>query len=61
LDAKITPQGVIIASEFTLMNSALHVDTHVIDQHHAEYWTYGPESRMAWAGLFPSNTPDIGG
>jgi hypothetical protein len=46
---------------FGLMNSALHVDAHVIDQHHAEYWTYGPESRKAWAGLFPPNTPDIGG
>lgn len=46
---------------FGLMRSALHVDTHPLDQHHAEYWTYGRESRKAWSGLFPANTPDIGG
>jgi hypothetical protein len=46
---------------FGLMRSALHVDTHPVDQHHAAYWTYGPESRKAWAGLFPAATPDIGG
>jgi hypothetical protein len=42
------------------MQAALHVDTHPIDPHHAEFWTYGPASRKAWAGLFPAATPDIG-
>jgi hypothetical protein len=46
---------------FGLMLTALHVDTHAIDATHAGIWTYGPQSREAWRGLFPANTPDIGG
>lgn len=46
---------------FGLMQSALHIDTHALDPHHAEIWTYGPESREAWARLFPDNATDIGG
>ncbi|MBV9571431.1 MAG: hypothetical protein JO056_09345 [Alphaproteobacteria bacterium] len=44
---------------FGLMRHALHCDTHPVDAHHAALWTYGPESRRLWAGLFPPATPDI--
>lgn len=48
-------------TRFGLMRYGLHVDTHTVDAHHAEMWTYGGESRRLWAGLFPPETIDIGG
>lgn len=46
---------------FGLMRSGLHVDLVPPDASHAEMWTYGSESRAAWAELFPEGTLDIGG
>lgn len=48
-------------TRFGLMETAIHLDTHPVDESHARMWTYGPASRKAWAGLFPAGTPDIRG
>lgn len=48
-------------TRFGLMEHGIHLDTHPMDATHARMWTYGKASRAAWAGLFPSGTPDIRG
>lgn len=47
-------------TRFGLMRYGLHADTHPIDAAHAPVWTYGPESRALWQGLFPAGCADIG-
>lgn len=48
-------------TRFGLMLDGLHLDTHLVDIHHARMWTYGKASREAWHGLFPPDTIDIRG